>query len=446
MELKKFEAPTLAEALKVIKRELGPEAVILTTKNKKSTLGLMGKNSVEVTAVVSPDALRKKIDSEARMTAQLKSKLEGRPAAKVIEAYDILSGRRIRDELTQSVRPKVSSSSNSNTLAPPPAYASQGLTQRRYIDIQDDESPAEVATSRTMERTKIQQSSTRESQAQTNQATVPGLLQKQLVRLLNMGIDADLVRELGDELKVVMLREHLTREDLVHMRFARIIMSRIRVARPLSERLLTPTAPRTIAFLGPTGVGKTTTVAKIAAELVLNHRLPVCLVTTDTYKIAAIEQLQTYANILKIPLEVCPTAESLEELTQSSKGDEIFLVDTAGYGPRDERKLHELSEILNGVRCEKHLCVSATTRDTDLKDSVRRFQMFNPDYLVVTKMDETQIFGNIYNLGARAALPLSFFTMGQRVPEDIEAATRERIADLILNIAGSGEQWIRQIG
>jgi len=116
--------------------------------------------------------------------------------------------------------------------------------------------------------------------------------------------------------------------------------------------------------------------------------------------------------------------------------DEVVLVDTAGFGPKDDRKIQELSEILGGVRSENHLCVSATTRDRDLKEMVRRFGVFNPDYLVVTKIDETSVYGNVFNIAVRSHLPLSYFTMGQRVPEDIEIATRERVADLLLGIAG----------
>jgi flagellar biosynthesis protein FlhF len=92
--------------------------------------------------------------------------------------------------------------------------------------------------------------------------------------MIEAGVESDLVRELGDELKLVMLREHINREDLLRLRFARILMSRLRVARPLTERLRIPTTPRIISFIGPTGVGKTTTIAKIAAELVINQKTP----------------------------------------------------------------------------------------------------------------------------------------------------------------------------
>ena len=465
MELKKFEAPTLAEALQVIKRELGPEAVILSTKNKKSSLGLLNRSSVEVTAAISPDAIERKRAAETRMTPQQRATLDARPAQKVIKAYDILSGNRLKRELTSAVEARSQSRVTESTFTGSMGAKSQApITQRRYIDIGDDDTPAEQAIQRSADRTQIQASSHMQSQLQAQAASVqmpspqslkaasvstngiPGLLQKILAQMMESGVEADIVRELGDELKVAMIREHINREDLLRLRFARILMSRLRVARPLTERLRIPTTPRVISFIGPTGVGKTTTIAKIAAELVIHQKRPVTLATTDTFKIAAVEQLQVYANILKVPLEVCPTAESLAHLASQLGPEEVILVDTAGYGPKDAKRLTEMQDLLAGVRTETHLCAAATTRDRDLREIVDRFRSFSPDYLVVTKLDETSVYGNIFNICVRSHLPLSYFTMGQRVPEDIEIATRERVADLLLNIAGGDESWIKPIG
>ncbi len=439
MELKKFEAPTLAQALQVVKRELGPEAVILSTKNKRSAWGLMNQSSVEVTATVSHEALEKKRLAEKSLSPEQRAMLNRQNSQKITQAYDALSGKRLSDLYKGQEASAQLLTPSQNRQVPAVealnANANRSLTQRRYIDISDDESPAEQATYRSQDRTNISSNASAPRQ-QTAQKQGTGLLSRLIAQLLEVGVNEEHVRELGDELKMLMLREHITREDVLRLQLARIVMTRLRVARPLSERLRIPNTPRVISFVGPTGVGKTTTVAKIAAELVINQKRPVTLATTDTYKIAAIEQLQTYANILRIPIEVCPTAESLAQLTTQLSADDVVLVDTAGYGPRDEKKLQELRDTLTGVRTETHLCVSATTRDRDLSQIVNRFQMFDIDYLVMTKLDETSIHGNIYNISVQSHLPLSYLTMGQRVPEDIEVATKERIADLLLNIAG----------
>lgn len=435
MELKKFEAPTLAQALQVVKRELGPEAIILSTKNKRSALGLMNRSSVEVTAAVSPEAFEKKQAAEKNMSAQQKEILQqSRNSQKVTQAYDVFSGRSLNQDIS-----RFGGSTHQKTATPSKTPTST-ITQRRYVDIADDENPAEQATLRSQDKAQVspqgRHASGHSPAVRVADKATTGILSRLMAQLLEGGVEADIVRELGDELKTIMLREHITREDILRMQLARVLMSRLRVARPLGERLRIPNTARMISFVGPTGVGKTTTVAKIAAELVINQKRPVTLATTDTFKIAAVEQLQTYANILRVPLEVCPTAESLAHLSASLGPDDVILVDTAGYGPRDEKKLSELLETLSSVRTETHLCVAATTRDYDLVEIARRFKVFDPDYLVVTKLDETSIFGNLFNISLKSHLPLSYLTMGQRVPEDIEVATKERVADLLLNIAG----------
>lgn len=466
MQVKKFEAATLAEALKVVKRELGPEAIILSTKNNRSGWGLMNKSSVEVTATVSREALDRKLKAEANLSEQQRKDLASKPSQKVVQAYDVLSGARLQrklaaaSSLTQgsaySSSSRAQTSSMTAAAQTAEALGRRPVTQRRYIDIQDDESPAEQVMTLSQDRTQF--SSTENTYirgAQTWNQGAPSatfhsqsslqVLPRLLAALIDAGVNESLVREISDELKAVMLREHITREDLLRLQLARILMSRLRVARSLGDRLRIPSTPRIITFLGPTGVGKTTTIAKIAAELVINQKRPVTLATTDTYKIAAVEQLQTYANILKVPLEVCPTAESMASLRDHLGPDDVVLLDTAGYGPRDERKLRELEALLSSVRNEKHLCVSSTTRDTDLSATLARFRIFEPDYLVFTKLDETNVFGNIFNLAAKTHIPLSYFTMGQRVPEDMEVATKERVADLILNLAGGEQLWTKQI-
>jgi len=501
MEVKKFEAPTLAEALQVIKRELGPDAVILSTKNNRSGFGLMNRGSVEVTAVVNSETLQTKKHAESKLSGAQLAALYQKPGQKINNIYDVLSGNRLERKIeeqasrsTFGTAPKTSpkgqasapstqqnSSTSNQQYAKINSHSSHQITQRRYIDISDDDSPAEMASASKEDRTRIatpqstlmdraraqssnaqasayrqnlnhgSQNSTSANQSPNHAAmafqslptptvNVPKIqgqmLPRLLAQLIDAGVDQDIVRELGDELKLIIVKEQINREEVARAHLGRLLMARLRVAKPLSERLRVPTTPRMIAFVGPTGVGKTTTIAKIAAELVINQRQPVVLATTDTFKIAAIDQLQTYANILKIQLEVCPTAEALAALQTNISPDAVVLIDTAGFGPRDESKLFELKDVLSAVRAETHLCVGAMTRDRDISDIVKRFKLFEPNYLVMTKLDETSCFGGILNVSVKSHLPLSYFTMGQRVPEDMEVATKERVADLLLNISG----------
>jgi flagellar biosynthesis protein FlhF len=478
VEVKKFEAPTLAEALKVVKREMGPEAIILSTKNNKGGWGLMNKASVEVTATVSREALGRKNQAESGLSPLQREALSAKPAHKILQSYDVLSGARIQrrmkeaealtakpSNMSPTAKAQTSSITSAHQTAQAITQSRMPPTQRRYVDIEDDESPAEQVSQRSHDRLQLSRNAPAPQVQPQSRVATPSyeiatpqaryapnatrssiqIFPKLVAELIEAGVQEDLVREIGDELKAVMLREHITREDLLRLQLARVLMSRLRVARSLGERLRVPSTPRIITFLGPTGVGKTTTIAKIAAELVINQKRPVTLATTDTFKIAAVEQLQTYANILKCPLEVCQNAESFAALRDHLSPDDVVLVDTAGFGPRDERKLVELSNLLSAVRTETHLCVASTTRDTDLMQVIQRFKIFEPEYLVFTKLDETTQYGNIYNLAAKTHMPLSYFTMGQRVPEDMEVATKERVADLILNLAGGDASWTKQI-
>lgn len=440
MELKKFEAPTLAEALKVIKRELGPEAIIIQTKNKKSGFGLMNSSSVEVTAAVSPDSLDRKRIAERNLNSQQLDRLYQKPSQKIVQAYDVLSGSRLSRELQAKVNHQFEDQNDyQQNYQAPQQSVSSSLAGRKYIDITDDESPAEMLSQRSTDRATFRgQNAYQRSPAQRLSSSDSGLLPKILAPLVEASIDEKLIKSMADELKAIMLKDHVTDERVLKLHLARILMSRIRVAKPLADRLRVPSTPRIITFVGPTGVGKTTTLAKIAAELSLNQKRSVILATTDTYKIAAIEQLQTYANILRIPLEVCPNAESLDALSSQLGSEEVILVDTAGYGPKDIAKIQELQEMLSQVRTEVHLCMAATTRDKDLIDTVKRYHEFNLNYILFTKIDETSSYGNVFNVAAKTQMPLSYLTMGQRVPEDIEVATKERIADFLLHISGGG--------
>lgn len=435
MELKKFEAPTLAEALRVIKRELGPEAIILQTKNKKSGFGLMNSTSVEVTAAVSPDAMDRKNIAERNLNSQQIDRLYQKPSQKIVQAYDVLSGSRLSRELQARAQEKEEDVEPTQNYYTP----QQSVAGRRYIDITDDESPAEMLSQRSNDRTNLRSSvNPYQRNVGRSASSDSGVLPRILAPLVEASIDEKLIKNMADELKVIMLKEHILEERVLKLHLARILMSRIRVAKPLADRLRVPSTPRIISFVGPTGVGKTTTLAKIAAELSLNQKRSVILATTDTYKIAAIEQLQTYANILRIPLEVCPNAEALDHLSSQLGSEEVILVDTAGYGPKDVAKIQELQDTLSQVRTEVHLCMAATTRDKDLIDTVKRYSEFHLNYILFTKIDETSSYGNVFNVAAKTQVPLSYLTMGQRVPEDIEVATKERIADFLLNISGGG--------
>ncbi|MGB9697787.1 MAG: AAA family ATPase [Thermodesulfobacteriota bacterium] len=186
------------------------------------------------------------------------------------------------------------------------------------------------------------------------------------------------------------------------------------------------------AFVGPTGVGKTTTIAKLAALYHLRYQKKIALITLDTFRIGAIEQLQTYAQILQLPLQVAKDGETLRQAINNNVDRDLVLIDTAGRSPHQQLDLEELKNFLGAhgqVDC--HLVLSATTKEADLMFSIQQFNIFPVKSYIFTKIDETRDHVAIFNQLWRFPKPLSFMTNGQRVPEDIELATKGKVANLI---------------
>ena len=190
---------------------------------------------------------------------------------------------------------------------------------------------------------------------------------------------------------------------------------------------------RIVALLGTTGVGKTTTLAKIAAKFVLEQRASVALITADTYRISAVEQLKTYSDILELPLEIVYNPQELAAAIERHRNKELILIDTAGRSQHNEYQMRELEEFLRvNPRIEKHLVISATTKYTDAKQIMNKFAQVNPDRIIFTKIDETGSLGMIVNLLNDNRYSLSYITTGQSVPDDIERASSEMLANLLL--------------
>jgi flagellar biosynthesis protein FlhF len=187
--------------------------------------------------------------------------------------------------------------------------------------------------------------------------------------------------------------------------------------------------PLTLALLGPTGVGKTTTIAKIAAAYKLRFGLSVGLITCDTYRIAAVDQLRTYANIIGLPVRVALTPADVADACESLSECDVILVDTAGRSQRDSEKLEELSRLLDATRPhQRHLVLSAAASPRVVAQAAERFACAKPDCLIATKLDEAVSFGSIIDAAHELDIPLSFVTTGQEVPDEIELPDTARLA------------------
>jgi flagellar biosynthesis protein FlhF len=199
--------------------------------------------------------------------------------------------------------------------------------------------------------------------------------------------------------------------------------------------------PRIFILVGPTGVGKTTTIAKLAAVYGLGfggqERLKLSLITIDNYRIGAKMQIESYGEIMGIPVTCIESYDALKQRIELDSDKDMILIDTIGKSPKDFVKLAEMRQLLEGTGrpTEVHLAVSATTKTKDLKEIFQQFEPFGYQSVVLTKLDETSVVGNLLSLLWEKQKPVSFLTDGQSVPQDIQRATTERLMKPLLGFA-----------
>ncbi|HMC60275.1 MAG TPA: hypothetical protein VKJ01_13880 [Candidatus Solibacter sp.] len=208
------------------------------------------------------------------------------------------------------------------------------------------------------------------------------------------------------------------------------IQSRFQVAPTLGAG---PGQPKIVALVGPPGCGKTTTLVKLAVNYGLAARKPVVLISMDTQRVAAAEQLRSYAAILGVGFQVLETTAALAQSIEENRGKELIFIDTPGFAFGDLEDSSSLAHFLSTrTDIDTHLVLSASMKSADLTRMIDAFEILRPKHLLFTKLDETGSFGAIFSEAARTGKALSFFTTGQRIPEDLEAATQARLVELIL--------------
>ncbi|MBL4592159.1 MAG: hypothetical protein JKY96_09405 [Phycisphaerales bacterium] len=267
---------------------------------------------------------------------------------------------------------------------------------------------------------------------------MPAPLMAQYVKM----IDNDVPVAVADKI-VGIVRDRLDARELADMTVVRQALLREieQTIETRSESLLTVAAtsgatgrPRVIALIGPTGVGKTTTVAKLAATYKLRHHKKVGLITSDTYRIAAVEQLRTYAGIIGLEIKVVTTPDEMKVAIEELSEMDVLIIDTAGRSQNNARRLDELKALAEAANPdETHLVLSTTVGENVLRKTAERFMPLGPDRCILTKLDEAVTTGPIAGLTGRIGLPLSFITIGQEVPDDIEPARADRLARAVLD-------------
>lgn len=242
---------------------------------------------------------------------------------------------------------------------------------------------------------------------------------------VELKVAEELIKDIPNQVRVSLNQPEIIKEIL----FERIVNCLQRV-----EGIDIPiVGSKAVAFIGPTGVGKTTTIAKLAAHFSINKGYKVAMITADTYRISAVEQLKTYSDIIGVPIEIVYSPDELKTALQRHQDKQLVLIDTAGRSPRNQYQLAELQAFLETApHIETHLVLSATTKYKDALDVVRKFSVCSPHRFLFTKVDEASNIGTIINLIYQFPTSISYITNGQNVPDDIELANPQKLANLIL--------------
>lgn len=366
----------MAETMGKVKRELGSEAVILQTREFREGgfLGLFSKIKVEITAAIEETPVKQQKSAPSNL------------------------GGLLQDVAASKDRP-----------------------------ISDDKDSSELqAEIKTMRLLLEKMSKQMEGKGEGD---YPPVLQKWADHLLERGISNNLVSRLITHVQQTLSPDDWVDNSQVYARIeanVRQLCGQIGLIQPGLDK------PRIVALIGPTDVGKTTTIGKLAAGFSIVDKRKVALITVDTYRVAAVEQLKTFGEIIGVPVEVAMTPSGLSAALDLHADKELIFIDTAGRSPHHDLHMSELRAFLDKANPDfTMLVMSASTQTADQSRIYQRFEDLTT-HLIFTKLDETGSAGSILNLLSQTTLPTAYLTNGQNVPDDIEAATPYRLARHII--------------
>ncbi|MHB1156289.1 MAG: flagellar biosynthesis protein FlhF [Phycisphaerales bacterium] len=406
MNLRTFQGGSMAHALTLVKKEMGGDAVILHTRTYRTGgwLGIGGKNVVEITASNDVNVTPRPRNAQPKTETRLAVGVSPRAAGNTLQrTYSATSG-----------------AATAVLDVPPP--------KKQSLPAADDQLAAELRQLRTMVQRVVK------SAAPQPQQQLPDAMFEQYLALIEQEVAEDLAKDIVDQVRK-KVNNNFDDPRLVHDAVRDAIAQYIPTGAPQLDRVRGLGRPYTLALIGPTGVGKTTTVAKLAATFKLRDKLNVALVTIDTYRIAAVDQLRTYAQIIGVPLHVANTPLELKQAISrcAAAGAEVVLIDTAGRSQRDDAKLDELRAFIEAADVhEVHLVLSSAAGEKVIMEAARRFASIRADRIIFTKLDEAVSFGVLLNVVRRVGKTLSFITTGQEVPHQIERGEGRRVAEMIL--------------
>jgi len=390
MEIKTYRAKTMQQALDLVRHELGADATVLHTREVNGGLlrRLVWGRHYEIAA-----------SHTMQVPSRLPPLFERHSAQPVPESHEALQP--IAHNTSMESRSAISTTGQ-------PVQQSQGEIEKLQALVEQLQNQSENETEQTWS----------ESLFAVFTDMIQADVQEEVARAL-----VERLRESSVETSdVEAARKHLI--DL--------LAEELTVTGPIDT---TARTGRVVALVGPTGVGKTTTIAKLAANYRLRENKRVGLITVDTYRIAAVEQLRTYADIIDLPMEVVSTPREMREAIDRLRDLDLVLMDTAGRSPRDDVRIRELKALLAEANPDEvHLVLSAVGSATSMSATAARFATVGTSALVLTKLDEVMGLGSLLSVTRSCHLPISYLTNGQNVPDDICVAQQRELARMILGM------------
>lgn len=390
MKIRKYQGSNETEAMLKVKEELGKEALIVSIKNikPKGFYKLFKKPYVEVTAALDDKSMTNDDENKPLESFSEKlSKVQTQKEQEINDADYIEKFQKLIENMKRS-----SDEEEKNNI--------------NNFNIRDEKSEEE-----------------------DNNIDEEPVIKVIYEQLLENDIKEEVANYLTNGLAEMVSINKVNIDDVISVIYKRIV----KILSDNEPIQLNKSLAKTVVFVGPTGVGKTTTIAKIASYFTLNLNKKVALVTADTYRIAAVEQLRTYANILNIPIKVVYTADELESSIKLFKDKDLILVDTAGRSFKNKEHQDEIIQLVNNINDkEVFLVLSLTTKYNDLLDITKAYEDISDYKIIFTKLDETSSFGNVLNIKRKTGAKLSYVTFGQNVPDDISEINPHEVAKKIL--------------
>ncbi len=449
MLVRKFEAENMAAALQQVKQTLGSEALILSTRTLGTKgLGVLGKQIIEVTAAIESPAMkngfRKAVpNTESRPATVGKIPVAyGRRVETLEDEQVSLSQEATKKKINQRVEVK------SNPLEDEVRQLRSQLEAQNVNQLQAEinqlkelmqqltqaqlDSRVETTASFVQPQPQPVQETRGQQVASLSQVkpSSPHSLKDLLDLMVERGIDHEAAATIARFAAPQMNERQRQEPDQCRDFLTGTIASLVQTSGPLWS----PGEPqKRISLVGTTGVGKTTTIAKLAAEAMTQSGARVALVTIDTYRIAAVEQLKVYGEIMGLPVEVVLSPEQLQEAFRRHQDKDLILIDTAGRSPRDEDQIEELNQFLGKEsKVENCLVLAAPTEERLQQKTLEAFSSLPLSRLIFTKLDETDRCGTLINIPIQCNLPLAYLTNGQQVPEDLLRAEPRMVSELVM--------------